>query len=381
MITSYVSEFVRFCRGRTGARLLLVLSCAICFFALKPCVGTVDITADGETQTYITVRKDPQEIITQSGLAMNEQDSYRVVTNETDGAADIVVLRAFDVTVTDGGVPVTVQLCEGTVRDALDRAGVAAPDADDIMNVSLSEPVYAYMNITIDRVRYEDNSERVRVPFKTIKRETSSLLKGKTRVASAGSDGEKIIVTRAKYVNGAFVSSDVISEDIIRDAVNEVVEVGTADAPPTTQPTAAPTTTLAKQTTKPTSAKTVLSTKQGTTQANPGSGKFVDKDGREVAYSKVLTGSGTAYTAAPGSSTSTGRTVKEGLVAVDPKVIPYGTNLYIVSADGKYVYGYALAADTGGALRSGKVLVDLFYDTESQCKAFGRRDVIVYVLA
>ena len=107
---------------------------------------------------------------------------------------------------------------------------------------------------------------------------------------------------------------------------------------------------------------------------------FTDSSGREVSYTKKLTGKGTAYTEEPGSLTATGREVEVGVVAVDPDVIPYGSRLYIVSADGKTVYGYAIAADTGGALRSGKVLVDLFYDTESQCKAFGRRDVIVYVL-
>ena len=69
-----------------------------------------------------------------------------------------------------------------------------------------------------------------------------------------------------------------------------------------------------------------------------------------------------------------------GLVAVDPRKIPYGTRLYIVSSDGRYNYGYAIAADTGGALRSGRVLVDLFYNTERECVNFGRRQVKVYIL-
>jgi len=68
------------------------------------------------------------------------------------------------------------------------------------------------------------------------------------------------------------------------------------------------------------------------------------------------------------------------IVAVDPSVIPYGTRLYIVSTDGKRVYGEAVAGDTGGAMLSGKVLVDLFYENESDCYAFGRREVNVYIL-
>ena len=94
----------------------------------------------------------------------------------------------------------------------------------------------------------------------------------------------------------------------------------------------------------------------------------------------MLTGTGTAYTARRGARTSTGKAVKVGLVAVDPRKIPYGTRLYIVSSDGRYNYGYAIAADTGGALRSGRVLVDLFYNTERECVNFGRRQVKVYIL-
>ena len=67
-------------------------------------------------------------------------------------------------------------------------------------------------------------------------------------------------------------------------------------------------------------------------------------------------------------------------MAVNPKVIPYGTKLWITSADGKMVYGYAIAADTGGALLNGRVLVDLFMDTNAECKAFGRRNMNVYIL-
>lgn len=40
-----------------------------------------------------------------------------------------------------------------------------------------------------------------------------------------------------------------------------------------------------------------------------------------------------------------------GHIAVNPKQFPYGTELYIVSLDGKFVYGYCMAADTGGFAR------------------------------
>lgn len=110
------------------------------------------------------------------------------------------------------------------------------------------------------------------------------------------------------------------------------------------------------------------------------SGYFTDKDGRTISYKKLLTGSCTAYTASPGAITSIGLVPKVGYVAVNPDIIPYGTNMYVCSTDGSVIYGYAVAADTGGAMLSGKRLLDLYYDTEYECIQFGVRDMNVYIL-
>ena len=67
-------------------------------------------------------------------------------------------------------------------------------------------------------------------------------------------------------------------------------------------------------------------------------------------------------------------------VAVDPDVIPYGTKLYITSTDGKFVYGYAVATDTGIAVQKGQILVDLFYETYAESVINGAIQVNVYVV-
>ena len=362
-ITNAASRTVGFFRGRVGARLLLILCCFICFTAFTENIGPIEVTADGETQTIITLRNDPVEIISQVGLALETEDQVIVVRDEDSDVDAIEVLRAVNVTVIDAGTSNYIEIAaNSTVAEALARAGVEQPDSDDMMNCVLADVVYDYMEIVVDRVVYEERATNETIPYKTIKHETSELVKGETRVAVQGSSGEKRVVTQYRWVNGQLESQTVISETVTREAVNEVIDVGTA-TPVTT----------AKATT------TAVSYKPSTSVSSD-AGTFVDASGRTVSYSRVLTGTGTAYTAAQGSMTATGRPVQVGLVAVDPSIIPYGTNLYIVSADGKIVYGYALAADTGSALRNGDALVDLFYDTESQCLAFGRREVIVYVL-
>ena len=93
-----------------------------------------------------------------------------------------------------------------------------------------------------------------------------------------------------------------------------------------------------------------------------------------VKYKKVLYGEATAYTWGGGASghTSVGLYPKRGIVAVDPRVIPYYTKMYIPG------YGMAIAGDTGGAIVGTRI--DLFMDSLHECYQWGRRDVEIYIL-
>ena len=93
----------------------------------------------------------------------------------------------------------------------------------------------------------------------------------------------------------------------------------------------------------------------------------------------------TAYTAGPESTgkspgmpgygiTASGMRVRHGVVAVDPRVIPLGTRLYVEG------YGYSIAADTGGSAISG-YRIDLYMEKVADAYRWGRRTVKVYVLA
>jgi 3D (Asp-Asp-Asp) domain-containing protein len=70
--------------------------------------------------------------------------------------------------------------------------------------------------------------------------------------------------------------------------------------------------------------------------------------------------------------TAIGLRAKKGIVAVDPKVIPLGTKLYIPG------YGEALAADTGGWVKGNRI--DLVFDSLEDCYRYGRRKIKVYLV-
>ena len=104
------------------------------------------------------------------------------------------------------------------------------------------------------------------------------------------------------------------------------------------------------------------------------------------AYKKAITMTATAYdptlngTIPASQKTAYGLVCQYGVVAVDPKVIPLGTKLYIESSDGgaSWVYGYCIAGDTGGAIKGNKV--DLCFSTPEECRRFGRKTATVYIL-
>lgn len=98
-------------------------------------------------------------------------------------------------------------------------------------------------------------------------------------------------------------------------------------------------------------------------------------DKGRLPYKKRLTVNSSAYVLADGDGTgvtSIGIVPYEGIVAVDPKIIPYYTKMYIPG------YGFAMAGDCGGAIKGHKI--DLFMNTYSKAINWGRKDIEIYIL-
>jgi hypothetical protein len=61
----------------------------------------------------------------------------------------------------------------------------------------------------------------------------------------------------------------------------------------------------------------------------------LDENGLPTQYKSIIEGTAKAYTAPPGAKTATGRPAQVGHIAVNPKQIPYGSSVYVVSLDGR----------------------------------------------
>lgn len=322
--------------------------CAVTLtMALHVSVNTRVVTVnDGqESRVVVTMHDDPYQVLDVVGVQLETGDEISVdEINDT-----IEIDRAKVVEVKADGLSTLLYMTEGTVGDALKKAEVSVGKLDTLSHKKATA-IEDGMQIVVDRVAYEEYKVTKAVDYEVEYKYTSVLRPGQSKVQTYGKEGERTITYRKIIVNGKVVETEKVSEKVTKKPVNKVVLKGT---------------------------------KLGTPMSKAPFEIDLDEGGQPVKYKKVLTGQCTAYTnenGVCGSYTSTGKHVKVGLVAVDPRVIPYGTKLWITSADGKVVYGYAVAADTGSAMRKGHALVDLFMDTLAECYSFGRRTMKVYVL-
>ena len=111
-------------------------------------------------------------------------------------------------------------------------------------------------------------------------------------------------------------------------------------------------------------------------------GYLLFKSGDTMTYSKTMLCNATAYYSGgergAAWTTAVGASVGLGTVAVDPKVIPYYTNMFIQTPSGSRVYGMGTALDCGGAIKNN--IIDLWFPSYADCARWGRRNVTVYIL-
>ena len=336
------------CTRAASSRVLAFCVMAACLvFTLAVTAANLRLTyvtdSHGARQVVLTSESDPARVMSLSGIEAEEGDEV-YYTAFAGSLASLNIERAFSVTIEADGQEYPVRMVMGTVADALERAGITL-DADDYTEPALSARVTAGSKIEVHRVEYQDKVETQAVPYDTEYVYTSLYFRntGHTTTMQHGAEGQQTVTTRERWVDGELENSVVTDVTTTVEPTDHVVKTYGAGAPvsPLTGP-------------------------DGTTNA-------------PASYSKVLTGKATGYYSKSGKGSS-GLGLGYGTVAVDPSVIPYGTLLYITSTDGSFVYGYAVATDTGIAVQDGRILVDLFYETYAESVINGAINVNVYVV-
>ncbi len=309
----------------------------------------VTVTADGKSQQLSLTDGTVGSALLEAGVTLSGRDSANYEMDEPlFDKMHIRVSRAVRFKVTADGETGEYEVSGGTVLDALKKCGIELSE-DDRLNVDRSAVPTDGMHIVVSRVSVEEAQETEEIGYSTEYEFTDDLDQGETQVLTPGEAGEKIVTYKLTYVDGVLESKEATAEEIVKEAVAEVILRGTK---------------------VPESSESIPVT---------GDNTFTDADGNVITYVKKLVGECTAA-CIPGGTTAIGMVAQRGVIAVDPSVIPYGTRMYVTSPDGSIVYGYGVAGDTGGAMLSGQVLADLYYDTVEECSIIGRRDMVIYIL-
>lgn len=301
---------------------------------------------------------------------------------------DIMLSEGQGVTIRHGGGVTTAVAQRESVSSLLNRMQIV-PSPLEMVGVDVSGGNVT-LTISSDQAYYERVTEKA--AHKTLRVANPELPVGTEQVVQKGADGIRSSIYEVVWSNGEEISRQFV-EELNSTAVDEIVEYGTAEPEPepvqetpsvnsgNSSSTDFNSSSVREGEAKSESGAAVTSGRSPISNISEnadGSGTLYLKDGTALNYSGVRTMTATAYTAGHGgvgTRTASGTAVRVGTVAVDRKVIPLGTRMYIV-ASGGIVYGLAAAEDTG--VRGNKV--DLYYDTYEECIQFGRRSCTVYIL-
>lgn len=361
---------------------------------LSAMINRVKIIDTGLFKIVYTLSTNPSSILSNAGIKLDSEDTYSM--NWLNGReGELILKRAIEVSVTYGDSTVNVSMPDATVAEAIEKAGFELTD-DMVLNCSVNSSITDGMAIEIYDVITEERIEQVAIPFETVTEKSSKVANGELKTTIEGKDGIKEITYSCTVINGEVVSKTAIGEEIISEPVNRKVLVGTkttsqktVSAATATKPSSSASTTVSGNASTDTEGSdskggsTVYYTKAGykyVSSLKPSTDFELDANGIPVNYKKVIKGKATAYSYSAGSVTATGKKVRTGYIAVNPKQIPYGTKMFIRSSDGKYIYGYASAEDTGGFAKSGNIVADLFFSSDSACYKFGVRNIEIYIL-
>lgn len=345
---------------------------------------TVTLDVNGDSQTIETPHENPAEILTQADVQVDDSDHVWVdgtlatlseLAAWTVPANSIRVQHAYDIVITDENGESRLQTTASTVGDALYEAGISVyltdtvvPDVDTaltddlVISIERARPITINVDdtvlesrvqgetvadalaesgialigldytipaltdmvtpdttITVLRVTEDIATSDTTIPYETVYQADAAMNLDQQAVIQAGQNGIERLTERIRYENGVEVSREPISTEVVQALQNQIIAYGT---------------------------NVVLQTVN--TPEGP----------RE--YWRVIRAYATSYhpEALGGDNvTAIGATLQHGIIASNPNIIPYRTNLYVPG------YGIGMMADTGGA-RSSPYWVDLGYSDD-----------------
>lgn len=307
-----------------AALFLLTLPFAVLSAASK----TVALEVDGQVIRQTTCCRTVGQLLEENQVVLNCRDVVEPGLEEGLQEGQLVrVLRSFPVRVLADGREVELYTCRQTVAQVLEDAGVELGGLDRV------EPAREAEVCPNDQIRVYRREEKIvelkrSIPAPLERTADYTLERGIQRTVQRGAAGVMVEKVKVLLEDGREIMRQTLSEEVVKQPVARIVAEGALTS--------------------------------------------ISRGGQRIDFERVIVARATAYSYSAGSLTSTGQRVRVGGVAVDPTVIPYGTRLYIEG------YGYATAIDCGGAIKGNRI--DVFLESDKECRKWGVKTVKVYIL-
>ncbi len=332
---------------RTAATLLPMVFLVLFLSQTAFAKNTYVITDGDRVFTYTTSATDPRTVLGEAGLELDEGDTY--TTQAGIGSSEITVRRSQTIHIHYHGEEITTTSHGETVAQLLSRLNLS-PGDDDHLSWPLSADTFDGMYLRVDQVIRQEQTYTATVHHGTSYCYDPSLPEGMEQTVVEGVDGELLCTAAVTYINGQEVSRTLLTQTVTRSPVEEVIAQGTG-----------------------------LSTAPASDADMPviTEDRIILPSGEILTYTGSMTCNATAYYNQ--GTTATGTQARPGVIAVDPRVIPFGTRMFIISEDGDYIYGIACAEDAGDSNIIGN-RIDMWFPTRWECIQFGNRNCTVYFL-
>lgn len=289
----------------------------------------VDDSIDVQEKIYETTERTVGQFLNAHKINFDEDEDRMDLDLEEpirDGM-EIHITKAFDVSLTVGGETSEVKTLPYTVEELL-RSESVQLKRYDLVEPAMDTPLKPGDEVVVKRVTKVNETETEKVDYKTIYQPDSSMTIGDTAVTQEGRSGKIQKTYTVTYTDGKETERDLIETETLKKKKDKIISYGTKIA-----------------------------------FGKPAGLQYVKKYDKVRAVSYYFSGSPRG---------SYGLPCEFGTVAVDPKLIPLGSLLYIEG------YGYAVANDVGSSIK-GKT-VDLYMEKYEQCLLWGARWTTVYVI-
>lgn len=289
----------------------------------------LSIKLDGQDyigrSSKLTVGEALQDLSERLGLDIQETDEVNVdLQTPLVANMEVDVKRAIPIHVAVDGKQMDTYLAPRTVAEAITKLGITLGEHDKV-SLPLDQEIEENDTIQIVRVTEKVETVTTEIPYQVVPQPGDFPVGLPDRLVTRGANGLNQQVVRITYEDGKEVNQDVLRQEVKKAPVNQVVSRG---------------------------AQTSIS-----------------RGGQTINFKRAVLVSASAYSS--GSTTATGAPVQYGVIAVDPRVIPLGSSLYVEG------YGDGVALDTGGAIKGNRV--DLYMNSEESANSWGVRSVVVYI--